>query len=105
MIEDKKAKDRREETKEENEEIRRYISGLRRYTEKGIPVYMDGELSGPAEWEKLFEIREDGMFYMGDYVQADAGGLKEIRFDRVYLSENEAQNQKERADEKGRGKT
>lgn len=27
------------------------------------------------------------MFYMGDYVQAEGGGLKEIRFDKVYLSE------------------
>ena len=56
-------------------------------TEKGIPIYMDGKLSGQREWEKLFEVREDGMFYMGDYVQAEGGGLKEIRFDKVYLSE------------------
>ena len=48
---------------------------------------MDGKLSGQREWEKLFEVREDGMFYMGDYVQAEGGGLKEIRFDKVYLSE------------------
>ena len=59
----------------------------KRYTEKGIPIYMDGKLSGQREWEKLFEVREDGMFYMGDYVQAEGGGLKEIRFDKVYLSE------------------
>ena len=45
------------------------------------------KLSGQREWEKLFEVREDGMFYMGDYVQAEGGGLKEIRFDKVYLSE------------------
>ena len=37
--------------------------------------------------ENGFEVREDGMFYMGDYVQAEGGGLKEIRFDKVYLSE------------------
>ena len=64
-----------------------YLNGLKRYTEKGIPIYMDGKLSGQREWEKLFEVREDGMFYMGDYVQAEGGGLKEIRFDKVYLSE------------------
>lgn len=67
--------------------VERYLNGLRRYSEKGIPIYVDGAISGPKEWERLFEIREDGMFYMGDYVQADAGGLKEIRFDRVYLAE------------------
>ena len=51
------------------EEMTRYLNGLKRYTEKGIPIY------------------KDGMFYMGDYVQAEGGGLKEIRFDKVYLSE------------------
>ena len=64
------------------EEMTRYLNGLKRYTEKGIPIYMDGKLSGQREWEKLFEVREDGMFYMGDYVQAEGGGLKEIRFDK-----------------------
>ena len=42
---------------------------------------------GRENGRKLFEVREDGMFYMGDYVQAEGGGLKEIRFDKVYLSE------------------
>ena len=69
------------------EEMTRYLNGLKRYTEKGIPIYMDGKLSGQREWVKLFEVLEDGMFYMGDYVQTEGGGLKEIRFDKVYLSE------------------
>ena len=30
---------------------------------------------------------EDGAFYMGDYVGAEQGCLKEIRFDKVYLSD------------------
>ena len=46
------------------EEMTRYLNGLKRYTEKGIPIYMDGKLSGQREWEKLFEVREDGMFYI-----------------------------------------
>ena len=75
------------ETGYESEEMARYLNGLRRYTEKGIPIYMDGKISSQRDWEKLFEVREDGMFYMGDYVQAEEGGLKEIRFDKVYLSE------------------
>lgn len=75
--------------KRSDEEMERYLNGLKRYTEKGIPIYMDGKISGQREWERLFEVREDGMFYMGDYVQAESGGLKEIRFDKVYLSEND----------------
>ena len=80
----------REEAEERRrEEIKRYIKGLERYREKGIPVYMDGKLSGPADWERLFMNREDGMFYMGDYVQAEGGGLKEVRFDPVYHCEGD----------------
>lgn len=75
------------ETNYGSEEMARYLNGLKRYTEKGIPIYMDGKLSSQRDWERLFEVREDGMFYMGDYVQAEGGGLKEIRFDKVYLSE------------------
>ena len=39
---------------------------------------MDGRVSGPPEWEKLFEIRDDNMFYIGDYVQAEYEELKEV---------------------------
>ena len=67
-------------------EKQQYLGGLRRLSEKGIAIYVDGRVSGPPEWEKLFEIRDDNMFYMGDYVQAESGGLKEVRFDKVYLS-------------------
>ena len=85
------------------EEMTRYLNGLKRYTEKGIPIYMDGKLSGQREWEKLFEVREDGMFYMGDYVQAEGGGLKEIRFDKVYLSEADIMETKGRRRSGGTG--
>ena len=82
------------------EEMTRYLNGLKRYTEKGIPIYMDGKLSGQREWEKLFEVREDGMFYMGDYVQAEGGGLKEIRFDKVYRSGYHGDERSEEKNEK-----
>ena len=49
----------------------------------------------PPEWEKLFEIRDDNMFYMGDYVQAESGGLKEVRFDKVYLSREDLKKPEE----------
>lgn len=72
----------------ENEKARqqqRYLEGLKRYYNRGIPIYIDGKLSTETEWCKIFETREDGGFYMGDYVGADEGCLKEIRFDRIYL--------------------
>lgn len=72
----------------ENEKARqqqRYLEGLKRYYNRGIPIYIDGKLSTETEWRKIFETREDGGFYMGDYVGADEGCLKEIRFDRIYL--------------------
>ncbi len=73
---------------EETEKVhqqQRYLEGLRRYYNKGIPIYIDGKLSTEDEWSRIFETREDGGFYMGDYVGAEEGCLKEIRFDRIYL--------------------
>ena len=32
---------------------------------------------------------EDGGFYIGEYVCSEKDGLKEIRFDKVYLSVDE----------------
>ena len=52
-------------------------------------AYMDGKLSGQREWEKLFEVREDGMFYMGDYVQAEGGGLKEMLLQIMVFIQNQ----------------
>lgn len=84
------------EVKEKEMERQQFFGGLTRYTEKGIAIFMDGKPSGPKEWEKLFEVREDGMFYMGDYVQSESGQLKEIRFDKVYLCEKDLQKEKEK---------
>ena len=66
------------------EEQIRYLEGLKHYKEKGIPVYIDGELAEYEDWSKIFEVKEDGSFYMGDYVGANEGSLTEIRFDKVY---------------------
>ena len=62
-----------------------YLNGLHRYQDMGVSIYIDG-LECPAEdWNKIFEVREDGFFYMGDYVaEPQSGKLTEIRFDRVY---------------------
>ena len=47
-----------------------------------------------ADWTRIFDVGEDGAFYMGDYVCSDKGGLKEIRFDKVYLSEDQKKKRK-----------
>ena len=65
---------------------RTYLDGLKRYKSKGVSILIDGEECPESEWNRIFEIGEDGSFYMGDYVGADVGCLREIRFDRVYLS-------------------
>lgn len=82
-----------------------YVEGLKRYQERGIRVLIDGEDANETTWCKLFEVREDGSFYMGDYIlediPMDGSGeevneeqedymkqkrLKEIHFDMVYHS-------------------
>lgn len=80
------------------------MEGLKRYQKRGIRVLIDGVDASDATWEKLFEVREDGSFYMGDYILEDipqedpqgeevneeaedymkARRLKEIHFDIVY---------------------
>ena len=67
-----------------DEEKKQYLAGLTRYEARGTPIYIDGERPGENDWEKIFRVQEDGSFYMCDYVGADEGCLKEIRFDRVY---------------------
>ena len=39
----------------------------------------------------LTVIREDNRFYMADFVEDQEGGLKEIRFDKVYHGELESE--------------
>ena len=68
----------------DEKERQSYQRGLKRYKEKGVLIYIDDKLADEKDLEVLFEIQEDGSFYMGDYIGAEAGCLKEIRFDKVY---------------------
>lgn len=74
-----------------------YMEGMKKYQEKGVPVLIDGKEADEALWERIFEVREDGSFYMGDYILEETDGvredladyqperrLKEIRFQKVY---------------------
>ena len=61
-----------------------YIKGLKRYEQKGIPVYIDGKKPEEEDWEKIFQIQEDGGFYMSDFIGLEDGKLREIHFDKVY---------------------
>lgn len=48
-----------------------YVEGLKRYQARGVSVLIDGKEAEEKEWNKIFEIREDGGFYMGDYILED----------------------------------
>jgi len=61
-----------------------YLDGLKRYQERGIRIIIDGEEVPREEWNRIFEVGEQGEFYMGDYIGAEDGRLTEIRFDKVY---------------------
>lgn len=63
-----------------------YVNRLRKYRDRGIPVLIDGRaICQESDWYKIFEVREDGAFYMADYVNTGKGILSEIHFDLVYL--------------------
>ena len=89
---------------ENNKGSQIYVEGLKRYQKRGIRVLIDGKDACEETWGNLFEVREDGSFYMGDYILEDipqentakgevneeeedymkAKRLKEIHFDIVY---------------------
>lgn len=61
-----------EQRKRLNEKSRKaYVEGMKRYQQQGIHVLIDGKEADDELWEKIFEIRRDGSFYMGDYVLED----------------------------------
>ena len=65
-----------------------YLDGLRRFRDKGVSVLVDGMECLEEEWSRIFFFVEDGGFYMGDFICSEQGSLKEIRFDRVYLTDS-----------------
>ena len=56
---------------ENNKGSQIYVEGLKRYQKRGIRVLIDGKDACEETWGKLFEVREDGSFYMGDYILED----------------------------------
>ena len=78
-----------------NPESRRaYLEGLRKYREKGVPILIDGKEADESQWDKIFEIREDGSFYMGDYVLEEVMDCQEQkavnRADQEFIGEPSA---------------
>lgn len=68
-----------------NEEQKKiFTEGIERYKKKGIPVLIDDGEFKEEDYEKLIEVREDGSFYMGDFIETESGRLVEIHFDKVY---------------------
>lgn len=56
-----------------------FLEGLKKFLDAGIPILIDGEPSGPSQWNRLVEIHPDGTFYMMDLVFEDCGiGTGEI---------------------------
>ena len=80
----KKQERNQEWERRKRQQQRIFMEGLCRYREKGISILIDGTECTPDEYHKIFEIKEDGSFYMGDYISAETGVLAEIHFDRVY---------------------
>ena len=66
---------------------RKFVEGMMRYPEMGIAVYIDDKIpEEQSDWDKLTVIREDNKFYMADFIE-DQGGLKEVRWNKVYHGE------------------
>lgn len=70
-----------EQRKKLNEKSRRaYVEGMKRYQEQGVRVLIDGKDADDELWEKIFEVRKDGGFYMGDYILEDVSiPMKDVK--------------------------
>ena len=69
MVVRKSKKEEAERRRREQQRI--FVEGLQRYKSKGIQILIDGRECRPEEYRKLCEFREDGSFYMADYVGAE----------------------------------
>ena len=63
---------------------RSYISGLHRFKNKGVRIYVDG-VEDEGDWHKIVRVCDSAVwYYMGDFiVDPSTGTLKEIRFDKI----------------------
>lgn len=64
---------------------RAFIKVLKQYQEQGGRILMDGVEASESEWERIFEMGEDGGCYMGDYIGNSPSAFDEIHFNKVYL--------------------
>lgn len=61
-----------------------YIKGLKRYEQKGIPVYMVEKGRRKRTGRRFSRFRRTVGFYMSDFIGLEDGKLREIHFDKVY---------------------
>ncbi|MBE5971178.1 MAG: hypothetical protein E7246_01460 [Lachnoclostridium sp.] len=82
-------KEEQEQRELEMEARRKFVEGMMRYPEMGIAVYIDDKIpEEQSDWDKLTVIREDNRFYMADFIEDQKqGGLKEVRWNKVYHGE------------------
>ncbi len=95
-------REEREEREREMQEKRKFVEGMKRYPEMGIPVFIDDRIPREdVDWDKLTRGPRDGRyFYMADYVEdKETGKLKEIRWNPVSHGdiESEAEMRRKRA--------
>ena len=64
-------KEEREKFEYEQAEKRKFVEGMKKYPEMGVAVYIDGKIPEEQDWEKLIAVREDGQFYMADYIMEE----------------------------------
>lgn len=55
---------------------------LKRAMNRGVQLYLEGEITSPEEISKEYCLNEN-CIYMPDYVMNDAGELVELRYDRI----------------------
>lgn len=69
-------------TKEERLRYDTLLKQMKRYEKQGVEITLSGEPCSLEQIASACAVKEHGC-YMGDYIWDEAGGLAEIRYDKV----------------------
>lgn len=57
-----------QESSDRNQQV--FLEGMRKYLERGIPIYVDGEMADDKLLKKIVERSEEG-FYKSEYIMEE----------------------------------
>lgn len=60
-----------------------FLAGMKRYRDQGVSIVIAGEEPDESAWQDFFAVREDGGFYMADYIFEDVESGEEPESEKI----------------------